>query len=433
MPESDSDRLRRRMEEAEEAALAPWARRSAAASRRRPIRSEGRSFEYRTDYQRDRDRILYCRAFRRLRDKSQLYLAETEEQHRNRLTHTLEVAQVARTLARALALNEDLVEAVALAHDLGRTPFGRSGEKALEDLLGEGVAALPFFPNQQALRVVDLLEVRYDEHPGLNLTDEVRDGILKQMPGTVEPLDPDLDHEGLFPGSAPSPEAQAVVLADRIATPVHDLDDALEAGDLRLEAVEGTGAGRAILRRLAGRYRGARGAYGRRNLLNRSLLHLFVTDAVLASLRSLESWAGSAAGEEGLAAGREDLPGDLVRLSERAAAQLEELRRLVRGQVVSSRRVIRSDARAADLVRGLFRAYHENPRLLPDHLLLRYKSMAGTRFLRDLPPERAEAEIRERYRGRPVFRRLLADHLAAMSDRHALGEARRLAGPPAER
>jgi dGTPase len=419
------------MEAAEEASLAPWALRSASASRRRPIRDEGRAFEYRTDYQRDRDRILYSRAFRRLRDKSQLYLAETEEQHRNRLTHTLEVAQVARTLARALALNEDLAEAVALAHDLGRTPFGRSGEKALQDLLAEGETTLAFSPNQQALRVVDLLEVRYEEHPGLNLSDEVRDGILKQMPATVEPLDPDLDPEGLLPGAAPSPEAQAVALADRIATPVHDLDDALEAGDLALGTVETTGAGRAILRRLAGRYRGARGAYGRRNLLNRSLLHLFVTDAVLASVRSLEDWSASPGAQGGGEGWRERLPADLVRLSDRAASQLEELRQLVRTRVVSSRRVIRSDARAADLVRGLYRAYHENPRLLPDHLLLRYKSVAGTRFLRDLAPDRAEEEIRERYRGRPAFRRLLADHLAAMSDRHAMEESRRLAGPPA--
>ena len=130
--------------------------------------------EYRGEFQRDRDRVLYSRAFRRLHDKSQLYLAEAEEQHRNRLTHTLEVAQVARTLARALRLNEDLVETVALAHDLGRTPFGRSGERALEDLLrtvdGEGPPPDEpppgFLPNQQALRVVDLLE-------DLSLTDTI--------------------------------------------------------------------------------------------------------------------------------------------------------------------------------------------------------------------------------------------------------------------
>jgi dGTPase len=427
------------MEEAEEASLAPWALRSATATRRRPLPPEGRSFEYRTAYQRDRDRLLYSRAFRRLRDKSQLYLAETEEQHRNRLTHTLEVSQVARTLARALRLNEDLAEAVALGHDLGRTPFGRSGERALEELLSkeaegseEESPAPLFLPNQQALRVVDLLEVRYEEHPGLNLTDEVRDGILRQMPGTVSPLDPDLDPEGLLPGPAPSLEAQAVGLADRLVSPVHDLDDALEAGDLPLRAVETTGAGRAVLRRLGGRYRGARGDYGRRNLLHRSFLHLLVTDAVVCSGQALEGWSASLA-PEGAIPRREEIPDHLVRLSERAAAQLEELRRLVRTRVVSSRRVIRSDARAAELVRGLFRAYHENPRLLPDHLLLRYKSVARTRFLRDLPPDRAEEEIRERYRGRPAFRRLLADHLAAMTDRHALAEAGRLAGPPAGR
>jgi dGTPase len=395
--------------------------------------SEGRSFDYRTAYQRDRDRVLYSRAFRRLHDKTQLYLAESEQQHRNRLTHTLEVAQVARTLARALRLNEDLVEAIALAHDLGRAPFGRSGEAALAEILEEAMPAerrWPFRPNLQALRVVDLLEVRYEGHRGLNLTHEVREGILKHMPLPPE-ADPDLETTELKPEMPAHLEGQAVSLADRLVTPVHDVDDALEAGDLPLDAVERSGVGRVVVRRLGPRYEGARGTFGRRNLLHRSILHLLVTDAIVTSGGALERWAETEGVSESadFLAARDRLRPDTVDLSGRGASFRDELRQMVRARVVGSRRVTRSDERARKTIRALLDTFHDNPRLLPDHVLLRYKSVARVRFLRDLPPAEATPEVRARYRGRPRFLRVLADHIAGMTDGHALAEAARLTGP----
>ena len=163
----------------------------------------------RTDYQRDRDRILHCKSFRRLKFKTQVFLSPEGDHYRTRLTHTLEVAQVARTLARALRLNEDLAEAIALGHDLGHTPFGHIGERTLDELMPEG-----FRHNEQSLRVVDMLE---NDGAGLNLTQEVRDGILchsgRQFPATLE--------------------GQCVRRADRIAYLNHDLDDALRGGVLQ--------------------------------------------------------------------------------------------------------------------------------------------------------------------------------------------------------
>lgn len=163
----------------------------------------------RTDFQRDRDRILHCKAFRRLKFKTQVFLSPEGDHYRTRLTHTLEVAQVARTLARSLRLNEDLTEAIALGHDLGHTPFGHIGERTLDELMQGG-----FRHNEQSLRVVDVLE---QEGEGLNLTWEVRDGILchsgKRAPATLE--------------------GECVCRADRIAYLNHDLDDALRAGVLK--------------------------------------------------------------------------------------------------------------------------------------------------------------------------------------------------------
>ncbi|MCR5296415.1 MAG: deoxyguanosinetriphosphate triphosphohydrolase [Clostridiales bacterium] len=198
--------IRERLERQEYLLLAPYATRSAE--------SDGRAVpitpcDLRTDFQRDRDRIIHCKSFRRLKFKTQVFLSPEGDHYRTRLTHTLEVAQVARTIARALRLNEDLTEAIALGHDLGHTPYGHIGERTLDSLLPEG-----FRHNEQSLRVVERLE---NNGSGLNLTQEVRDGILthsgKKLPST--------------------PEAECVRRADRIAYLNHDLDDALRSGLLR--------------------------------------------------------------------------------------------------------------------------------------------------------------------------------------------------------
>ena len=198
--------IRERTEQEEYLLLAPYATRAAESrGRDRPLDP----CDLRTCFQRDRDRIIHSKAFRRLKFKTQVFLSPEGDHYRTRLTHTLEVAQVARTLARALRLNEDLTEAIALGHDLGHTPYGHIGERTLDNLMKDG-----FRHNEQSLRVVETLE---NGGNGLNLTREVRDGILRHS-GPLQPL---------------TPEAECVRRADRIAYLNHDMDDALRAGILK--------------------------------------------------------------------------------------------------------------------------------------------------------------------------------------------------------
>ncbi|MDO5301706.1 MAG: deoxyguanosinetriphosphate triphosphohydrolase [Tissierellia bacterium] len=204
--------LRTRWEGIEESILSPHAVKARDSRGRREWEKED---PLRTCFQRDRDRIIHSKAFRRLKHKTQVFLSPEEDHYRTRLTHTLEVAQIARTIARGLALNEDLTEAIAMGHDLGHTPYGHTGEKVLNSLNPKG-----FKHNEHSLRVVDLLEPR-SKGPGLNLTWEVRDGILCHTGGL----------------QAQTLEGRVIKFADRIAYINHDIDDAIRAGVLSLEDI----------------------------------------------------------------------------------------------------------------------------------------------------------------------------------------------------
>ncbi|MFP5212304.1 MAG: deoxyguanosinetriphosphate triphosphohydrolase [Acidobacteriota bacterium] len=212
--------IRCRLEEREELFLAPQAQLSARSRGR--LRAEPEC-SLRTAYQRDRDRIVHCKAFRRLKHKTQVFLSPTGDHYRTRLTHTLEVAQIARTIGRALSLNEDLIEAIALAHDLGHTAFGHGGEAVLNELMPEG-----FYHNEQSLRIVDCLE---RNGRGINLAMEVRDGILKHSKGRWSPI------LGAPEQKAETLEGQVVRIADIVAYLNHDLDDALRADILRRDSI----------------------------------------------------------------------------------------------------------------------------------------------------------------------------------------------------
>src|SRR5688572_11779428 len=208
-------RTRQELEEQERALLAPWAQKSSgSAGREHPERRH----PHRAEYQRDRARIIHSRAFRRLEYKTQVFLNGTGDHLRTRLTHTFEVANITRTIARVLALNEDLAEAIALAHDLGHPPFGHSGEQTLNELMREHGG---FDHNAQSLRIVDVIESRYPKFAGLNLSHEVREGLQKHArfyrAGASDGLHPQ-----------PSLEAQLANLADEITYYSHDIDDGLD-------------------------------------------------------------------------------------------------------------------------------------------------------------------------------------------------------------
>ncbi len=428
MPKSFSGRDTAALEALEAQTLAPYATRSADATRRYVLVDSGRTLNYRTAFQRDRDRILHSLAFRRLKHKTQVYVPYEGDHHRTRLTHTLEVAQLSRTIARALGLNEDLVEAMALGHDLGQPPFGAAGRETLAAILAgterlEGIDATVlaasggFRPNYQSLRVVDRLEQRYD-HPGLNLTDAVREGIWKRAPVDESLAYPDWVDEGLAPGAAALLEGQVVKLADRLARLTHDLEDGIRAGQVSLHAAERLEIGATVANKLGDSYQTRQGRFGRQNALIRGMIHLLVSDTVVES-------AGALAGDPGA-------PGVVIKLSGQVSDMADELEGFIEAQVYRSFTVSRLDARARTFLRGLFAAYYRDPLQLDNYVLLRYRTMFGGVYLRDLPADRVSAEVGARYHGKPGFVRLIADHIAGMSDSFALKEYQRLYLPFAD-
>ncbi|HET9481276.1 MAG TPA: HD domain-containing protein [Candidatus Polarisedimenticolia bacterium] len=429
---------REQLEREEDGRLAAWAIRSFGAGRAVTLDREGRLFDYRTEFQRDRDRILHARAFRRLRLRSHGGALPPSERYRDRLTHTLEVSQLSRTVARGLGLNEDLVEAIALGHELGMPPFGRGGEAAL-DLLLAGPAGGFRYP-EQSLRVVDSLEKRYP-HAGLNLTAPTREGILKHVGGLApagrgQPGAPDED-DALSP-DLPAPfETQVVAAVDEAASAVQDLDDGLRAGEVDPAEVESLPIVRELLRRIAppagtarkGHARG--GLHMRANTINRGLTHMMVTGIIHQSRRALKSWAraNEVDSYDAFLRARARIVAGTVGLTPAARRLYDGLAAFVARSLHQGAWMSGVAARARHVLGGLFRAVADDPRLAEDYLLLRFKELEGGPFLRDVPPAGIEAEIARRYRGNVRWSRLVVDHIAGMTDPYALAEYERLLGP----
>lgn len=434
-------RLRSVLEAQEETLLAPYATLSRDATRRHPLDATHPEEDFRTQFARDRDRILHARAFRRLKHKTQVYVPHTADHPRTRLTHTLEVAQLARTMARALGLNEDLAEAIALGHDLGHTPFGHSGEKVLARILAgkEPTCPLPasvvaevgtFKHNYHSLRVVDLLEQRYPT-PGLNLTDPVREGILKHTSWRPDLPFPLPDREGLRLDQPCHLEGQVVALADEIAQQTHDLEDGLANEAVSLSAVEPLGLVAKAIEILGDRYRQERSAFRRAAALQRTLIHLLVTDAVRHTARQLGELASAfglgdrASWQRFWAAS----PRELVAFSPHMQPLFAELKAFIYQFIINHQEVNLQDHRAQLVLTGLFRAYYSNPLTLPPYVLLRFSELSGRPYLRDLPHGQAQEEVTTHYHPDPRFVRILVDHLAGTSDRFALSEFEKLYHP----
>lgn len=377
-------RSRAAQEEEERARLAPWAA-CAADSAGRLVSEEEHA--YRTAYQRDRDRIVHARAFRRLEFKTQVFVHLENDHYRNRLTHTIEAAQVTRTIARALWLNEDLAEAIVLAHDLGHTPFGHAGEAVLNELMQ---ADGGFDHNRQSLRIVDLLEDRYPDFSGLNLTAETREGILKHgchwpHPAELPPLYPQR-----------TLEAQVADCADEIAYLHHDLDDGLRSGVLSPEMLEDMQLWKQAEavhdRRPAGV-----SASMQRNLTIGALGNTLITDLIEETTRRIDGDP-----PESLAALRERTE-PLVGFSPTIDRGKRELKSFLSENFYHHPRVRRRTRKAEWIVGDLFRTYRDDPNLL--------SARVRARFAR-------EGELRA-----------LSDYIAGMTDRFAMDEHRRLLDP----
>lgn len=350
----------------------------------------------RDDFQRDRDRIVHSTAFRRLVYKTQVFLNHEGDLFRTRLTHSLEVAQLARSIARTLQLNEDLVEAIALAHDLGHTPFGHAGQDALDECARRADPEDGSFEhNLQSLRVVDELEERYPEFDGLNLTFETREGILKHCSRRhAEQLcaaDPHGIGRRFIDRSQPSLEAQVCNIADEVAYNAHDIDDGVRSGLLSMERLD-----EVVL--FAEHARAARRQYpqltGRRALFEavRRMLSAQVYDVIDATGSALRTLAPASADAV------RRLP-PLARFGDAMQAHGTELKRFLRDNLYRHPQVVETTERAKEVIRDLFDAYLARPLEMP----------AGFS-----------------QRGDTV--RAVTDYIAGMTDRFALKEHQRLTG-----
>ena len=427
------------LEDRESRDLAFWAVRSTEAVRRRTT-GQGEESS-RLAFQRDRDRILHARSFRRLKHKTQVFVPHTADHPRTRLTHTLEVAQLGRTIARALGLNEDLVEAVALGHDLGHTAFGHTGETALNEILhGRNPEVdLPrevvdrtgsFKHNYQSVRVVDLLEWRY-EFPGLNLSDQVREGILKHTRWRVGFDHPRPDLVGLALDRPCHLEGQAVAVADEIAQQTHDLEDGLRAGSVSFSSVEELEISKRIIDRLGDAYRSEERRWLRQNTLIRELIGFFVSDVIRASGERIHSFVdrhGIGDHDSYLGNARE-ISQTTVWFSRETQRLFDELKSFIYQFIINHIDVNRQDWRARKVVTALFRAFWSNPLTLPSYVLLRARAELGFPYLRDVPLAAVADEVDGRYHASAGFARLIADHIAGMSDRFALEEFNSLEAP----
>ncbi|MDG2050355.1 MAG: deoxyguanosinetriphosphate triphosphohydrolase [Myxococcota bacterium] len=363
--------------------LAPWACQT-GQSRGRLV--EEANHPIRTAFQRDRDRVVHSTAFRRLQYKTQVFVHHEGDHFRNRLTHTLEGAQIARTIARALRLNEDLAEAIALAHDLGHTPFGHAGERVLAKLLsGDG----GFDHNRQSLRVVDVLEVRDPSAPGLNLSEETREGILKHGCHWDHPVRlPALD-------ASRSMEAQVADASDEIAYVNHDLDDALRAELLDFQMLMELPLVSEVTRAVHDAYPGISDPI-RRGRVVASLIDRLVTDLLRQTIQNLEE-AGIQSPESVRAH-----PTKLVGLSVDVDRGRRELKAFLFEHFYNHPSVTRRTQKAEEIVEQLFLAFADNPELLP-------------------------SRIRKRF-DHETEKRVIADYVAGMTDRFAVAEHQKLLG-----
>ncbi len=375
---------RQQREQFEALSLAPYATRSAESKGRQYRENED---PHRTVFQRDRDRILHTTAFRRLEYKTQVFVNYEGDYYRTRLTHTLEVAQIGRSLARALGANEDLVEGICLAHDLGHSPFGHAGEDILNQLMKDHGG---YNHNYQTYRIVTELEHRYPGWPGLNLTHEMLEGIAKHE--TEYDLSAGAGFDTALRGSL---EAQIANMADELAYNAHDLDDGLRAGLLFPDQLNGLEIWQ-VMKDAVG-WRGSRLDDISRHQLIRRLIHLEIEDTIRATAEQIAVQGVTT--RDGL----QRLPINVVCHSGPFEAMNKQLKAFLYENLYSHYRVMRMSEKAKRFVRDLFAAFTTNPRQMPPDVTARIEVVG--------------------------LERAVTDYIAGMTDRYALQEWQRLYDP----
>jgi dGTPase len=375
---------RQQLEDFEDKALAPYGCRSKNSKGRLYPEDEP---EYRTAFQRDRDRILHTTAFRRLEYKTQVFINYEGDYYRTRLTHTLEVAQIGRTIARALGANEDLIETICLAHDMGHPPFGHSGEIALARLMKDYGG---FDHNKQSLRIVTKLEQRYPDFPGLNLTWEVREGIVKH-----ESEYDVSDASDYNPDLRGNLEAQIANVADEQAYTAHDLDDGLRSGMISPSMLSGMTLWEIVTESIG--WRGPVFDEMTRHRLIRRLIGMEVSDLVHTTAQRLRESNVKSVEE------LQRLPYNVISFSEDMIRRNRQLKDFLYNNLYRHHRVVRMAVKAERIIGDLFRGYQSDPEMLPEHV---------------------QGLLNER-----GLERTICDYIAGMTDRYAVEEHQKLFDP----
>ena len=375
---------REQLEKIEDNSLAPYGIRS--------MNSKGRAFPenepaYRTVFQRDRDRVIHTTAFRRLEYKTQVFINIEGDYYRTRLTHTLEVAQIGRTVAHALGANEDLIEAICLAHDLGHSPFGHSGEVALNRLLKDHGG---FDHNKQSLRIVTKLENRFKDYPGLNLSWEAREGIVKHE--TEYDISDASDFNPELRGHL---EAQIANVADEIAYTAHDLDDGLRSGMITPLMLSGITLWEILVESVG--WNGDHLDELNRHRLIRRLIGMTVTDLISATSQRLQDNRVNSVEDV------QRLDFNIIGLSEDMHRRNRQLKDFLYNNLYRHHRVIRMQVKAENIIGDLYNAYLAEPAMLPRHV-------------------QAWTEDRG-------LERTICDYIAGMTDRYAIEEHNKLFDP----
>ena len=352
--------------------------------------------DYRSEFQRDRDRIIHCSAFRRLEYKTQVFVNHEGDMFRTRLTHSIEVAQIGRTIARALNVNEDLTEAICLAHDLGHTPFGHAGQDALNNCMKNFGG---FEHNLQSLRIVDVLEERYPNFPGLNLTYETREGILKHC-SQKNALELGELGKHFIKNNKPSLEAQIANIADEIAYNNHDIDDGLRANLLNINLLSKSVLFEDNLKEVVKKWKTLNERQIRHEVVRR-MINYIVSDLIENSRRLIQSY------QPGNVDAVRESRQSLIKMGEFIEKKHNDLKRILRKELYEHEQVQLMTEQAKKTIQYLFDAYMKNPILLTDELQERIKENMKSKN------ERKKA-------------RMIADYIAGMTDRFALSEYKRI-------
>lgn len=387
----------------------------------------------RDEFQRDRDRIMHSRAFRRMMHKTQIFNANMGDHYRNRLTHTLEVSQIARSIGKVLGLNDELIEAIALGHDLGHTPFGHVGERTLHEILMNGAISEEtqisqgFKHNFQSLRVVDELESRCSSYSGLNLTLAVREGMLKHTSVKED------GHLIVFPegefgninleAPAFTFEGQVVALADEIAQCTHDLEDGVRSKIISFDVIHNDPFVAKVISEsgISLNENTKTPTYDTRSLIIKNMVGYFIKDACAESSKRINNYLRAYSPK--YSSQNDCINENCIALSDEVESSRKRIYRdMIVNRVICSEQISISDSKSEYLIKQLFKAFYTHPKQLPDYVLEKYCKRNETSFNRATLDEK-------KLQTDPMFIRTICDHISGMTDQFAAREYNRLYVP----